>query len=36
MFTGNRFVARLRDGAVHLTPDERLLVGVERVLSEPL
>jgi len=36
MFTGNRFVARLRDGAVHLTADERLLVGVERVLSEPL
>ena len=36
MFTGNRFVARLRDGAVHLTADEQLLVGVERVLSEPL
>jgi 2-polyprenyl-6-methoxyphenol hydroxylase-like FAD-dependent oxidoreductase len=36
MFSGNRFVARLRDGAVHLTADEQLLVGVERVLSEPL
>jgi 2-polyprenyl-6-methoxyphenol hydroxylase-like FAD-dependent oxidoreductase len=36
MSTGNRFVARLRNGAVHFAADEQLLTTVEQVLAEPL
>jgi 2-polyprenyl-6-methoxyphenol hydroxylase-like FAD-dependent oxidoreductase len=36
MYTGNRFVARLRDGAMQFAADEQLLAPMEQVLAERL